>query len=524
MPQSVSRIVFDTNLTQGSPGIPGWQVIQTNVVDSITVNGVTTKVTNSSQLAGISVNSSALGAVMKSNNVYVLSRIAPKWPIGVTTMTDRKSGAVSTVADLSKYFKVRFGSARDVRSVVAALKGVAGLSHEFAVIRPHHFSFPSDTLFPDQWYLSHLKVPLAWASFHTYDLAGAGTRIGIIDDGVYDEFRLTLHDDIAAKLDRVTTNYSSNPHGVMVSSVAAAQTDNVKGMAGTSPKGRLWMYGADWDPIEEISASIFDSLDVMSMSWGIAKYPPYDTAQGWLDAVAVLYDLLYALRSSGTLLFAAAGNDQGGGTPFPFTVYPQHFNDIVLSVGATDSTGARTSWSNYGCPSCSPPVEAFVDFVAPGVNVVAATMDANWLFYQYAPVSGTSFSSPMTAGVASLGMSMRNTLAGNTIEARMRSTAIFNTGDDALKIGSGRVDANKFIQRICCVVNRGNVDNDPSQSVDIGDLTEMVDRMFTSLLPYRCHEEANVDGSSDGIVDISDLTYMVNFLYMNGPAPVGCPF
>ncbi|UCC44163.1 MAG: hypothetical protein JSU65_13785 [Candidatus Zixiibacteriota bacterium] len=63
----------------------------------------------------------------------------------------------------------------------------------------------------------------------------------------------------------------------------------------------------------------------------------------------------------------------------------------------------------------------------------------------------------------------------------------------------------------CCVGMTGNVDNDPEDIVDIGDLTKLIDYLFISYTPPVCMEEANVDGV--GIVDIGDLTKLIGLCF-----------
>ena len=55
-------------------------------------------------------------------------------------------------------------------------------------------------------------------------------------------------------------------------------------------------------------------------------------------------------------------------------------------------------------------------------------------------------------------------------------------------------------------------------SVDISDLTAMVDFMFGGGPAASCADKADVNG--DNSVDISDLTYRVDFMFGGGPAPV----
>ena len=62
----------------------------------------------------------------------------------------------------------------------------------------------------------------------------------------------------------------------------------------------------------------------------------------------------------------------------------------ALTIGATDKTDTKTSWSNYG--NC-------VDWFAPGLSITSA-----WFTSDTATntISGTSMATPHTAGVAAL--------------------------------------------------------------------------------------------------------------------------
>ncbi len=73
----------------------------------------------------------------------------------------------------------------------------------------------------------------------------------------------------------------------------------------------------------------------------------------------------------------------------------------------------------------------------------------------------------------------------------------------------------------CCVGLTGNVDCDPGSSVDIGDVTVMINHLFISLDPLCCFQEANVDLT--GIVDMGDLTKLLDHLFISlAPLPA-CP-
>jgi hypothetical protein len=75
----------------------------------------------------------------------------------------------------------------------------------------------------------------------------------------------------------------------------------------------------------------------------------------------------------------------------------------------------------------------------------------------------------------------------------------------------------------CCIGIRGNIDDDPGQSIDISDLVYLVDFMFNSGPEPNCFEEGDVDGSGGSTIDIADLVYLVDYMFNGGPAPVSCP-
>jgi hypothetical protein len=68
----------------------------------------------------------------------------------------------------------------------------------------------------------------------------------------------------------------------------------------------------------------------------------------------------------------------------------------------------------------------------------------------------------------------------------------------------------------------GNVDCDPTDGVDISDLTALIDNLYITFTPLCCQKEANADGSTDGGIDISDLTALIDYLYISFTPPAAC--
>ena len=130
------------------------------------------------------------------------------------------------------------------------------------------------------------------------------------------------------------------------------------------------------------------------------------------------------LRSKGGVVVVSAGNSSA----LDSTVA----DDSLLSVAATDSNDARASFSTYG---------DFVDLAAPGVSIYAPTRGGG-----YANVSGTSFSSPITAATVALMMSANSKLAPADIDKILKSTAAdLGTAGFDQYFGYGRIDAAKAV-------------------------------------------------------------------------------
>lgn len=74
----------------------------------------------------------------------------------------------------------------------------------------------------------------------------------------------------------------------------------------------------------------------------------------------------------------------------------------------------------------------------------------------------------------------------------------------------------------CCIPPlRGNVNYDPSDDINIVDLTFLVAYLFGGGDPPPCEDEADVN--ADGVVNIVDLTYLVAYLFGGGDPPELCP-
>jgi hypothetical protein len=123
-------------------------------------------------------------------------------------------------------------------------------------------------------------------------------------------------------------------------------------------------------------------------------------------------------NKAGVVLVAAAGNES---TSAP--VYPAALNSYVAGIASTTDWDSRSSFSNFGSTD--------VWIAAPGENIISTFPGGT-----YASSSGTSFSSPITAGTVALMLSAKSSSLNQSQASSALSHAIHLTPD----LNHGRLD------------------------------------------------------------------------------------
>jgi subtilisin family serine protease len=213
-------------------------------------------------------------------------------------------------------------------------------------------------------------------------------------------------------------------HGTGTASVFGAVTNNGTGMAGSSWNCRVMPIcvslpsstnSVDF-PYEGIQYAFMNGAKIINCSW--ERGGPYSQFE---------QDVITAATQAGSLIVAAAGNDVANNDNIP--VFPATYRH-VLSVGATqDVNDVKASFSNYG---------ANVTVFAPGTNIWLAQDNGG-----YAAGSGTSFSSPLVAGLAGILKSAHPTWTPDQIRVQIRVTADSVDGSNPAQAGlmaRGRVN------------------------------------------------------------------------------------
>jgi thermitase len=291
-------------------------------------------------------------------------------------------------------------------------------------------SVPNDPYYGYQWEHQVMNSPLAWD--HT---RGEGVIVTVCDDG-FDEFHPDLRPNLLLPGFNTydgTTNIVSGSHGTYVLGALGAVSNNEIGMSGMAGGAKMIPVrmnipgsGAYISDVAEcITYGANRGSRVVNISWhfadpndinvGTRNYSPLDSAGAYL-------------RSKGGLLFMSAGN-QGVDTA---TCYPDFAN--IIFVGGTDSLDQRASYSNYG---------AAVDVFAPSDYVYITTPGGG-----YSPGRGTSFSSPIAAGVAALIFSVNPKFTPAQVESIMYSTTtdLGAVGEDNI-YGHGRLNSGAAVEK-----------------------------------------------------------------------------
>jgi subtilisin family serine protease len=137
---------------------------------------------------------------------------------------------------------------------------------------------------------------------------------------------------------------------------------------------------------------------VVNMSLGYGDLASVRTAAG-------------RMVDAGHFLAAAAGNGDYAGTPLDACLESPAGQAKAMTVGATTSADAESSFSNYG--TC-------VDILAPGSSVRSASLSSDTAS---AVRSGTSMATPHVAGVAAQYLHAFGPTAPATVHAYLISTA-----------------------------------------------------------------------------------------------------
>ena len=295
--------------------------------------------------------------------------------------------------------------------------------------------------------VNQIKVPF----LHDVGLDGRGVMVAVLDAGFnnlsHEAFAATR---IVAMRDFVNGDESvadggigEGSHGTATLSVIGgfkdgqiigpayaasfilAKTENTE--SETPVEEDNWAAAVEW--AEALG------VDVISSSLGYLVYdPPFPsyTAADMDGETAISTRAADLAGERGVVVVNSAGNE--GLDTRTNTLGAPADGDLVLAVGAVTSTGARASFSSVG-PSADGRIKP--DVAAQGVAVKVARPNSRT---GYTTADGTSFSCPLTAGVAALLLQANPSATVPQVLNALRSTASQAGRPDNL-LGYGIVDA-----------------------------------------------------------------------------------
>lgn len=397
----------------------------------------------------VSVPSGALaksaGAVANTlfqRGVRTLSRVFPD----IRPTAARMS--VGIPVDLSRIYYATVDAETDVREAAHRLSGIPGVEYAEPKYRQRVSEAPNDTLFAKRQagYFARLNAIAGW------DVAKGDSAVTIaaVDGGTYWQ-----HEDIQGNLwinaaedlnkngrfdpgpppagdedgidqdgdgkadDVIGWNFANNTnnprglvstpgnraHGTATVSHFGAVTNNVTGMAGSSWNCRVMPICAGSSTADNVVEFGYEGIEyafahgaqIINCSWGRLGPPSLFER-----------DVIVAASQAGSLIVAAAGNDTVNVDLSP--EYPGGYPEVA-GIGATNSTDDHLAFfSNFGVNALA---------FAPGTNIWSALDGGGY----GNGGSGTSYSSPLVAGLAGILKSVHPSWRPEQIMMQIRTTA-----------------------------------------------------------------------------------------------------
>jgi subtilisin family serine protease len=322
-----------------------------------------------------------------------------------------------------------------------------------------------------QWAWGADGINLRVNGSRTISQTGLGTRVVVFDSSPFAETgRVTLTANVADqeqalfgfdtqdRLPQFTFSGSAFPdHGVFVAGLVnavapAAQLELVRVLGNDDGRGTLFDLLAAVQQFYDRNGTA-ESLDlhgtVLNLSVGVhhpitPTFPsltPTDTF-GLPSEVQSLKQLLRYGYDKGALIVAASGNDFAFGQPdSSWTETPADY-DFVISVGGSNSSGARSCFSNNGDlfapagegdPGCSGPPDQRCATTPTDCIISVIHEEQEFTNAAFGSWVGSSFAAPQVSGLAALVLEaltpeVQQAATADTVTPPQKITAVLACG------------------------------------------------------------------------------------------------
>jgi len=410
------------------------------------------------------VNKFGIGNFDNFISSYYIQKIEQKHPLNPVA-SKRKIGD----EELAKIYQIVFEKSVDPADFANELKNQFGLMLDWAepsFVYKSDYT-PNDPLIASQYHISKINAYQAW------DITQGDTNVivGIVDSGTdfdhpdlqanmktrWNEPINGIDDDGNGYVDdwrgwdfygsdndpSIMTN--GNTHGSHVSGCASQVSNNGIHGAGIGFKVKLlvtkhtddvnpesYLYNTD----NGIVYCYQNGAKVINCSYGSSSFSSYTQT------------IVNNAWANGTVICASAGNGDANGIGQNWARYPASYDNVV-SVAATNSSDLKTTFSNF---------HSTVDVSAPGESILSTLFNNT-----YSSLSGTSMSSPITAGTVALIRSKYPSWTPQQVVDRLKLgvDSIYDLNPAYIGLlGTGRINALKCLSDFPVLKIVSSVHND----------------------------------------------------------------
>jgi subtilisin family serine protease len=375
--------------------------------------------------------------------------IAPHFRHLTNPIYDRLGNEIELIDMTDDYVVTLAHQTNDVDQICQWLSGLPGIKVAEPVLPGEYFYVPNDEYFDLQWYLANTGQDITAILGPTYppdtsrhciagfdvgasaawdSLKAPGTKIALIDTGV-----LSTHDDLLGGIDYRSDSGDDCGHGTALSGTLVSSGNNEIGIAGLVRPNYLLADSSlivlknEVDCLPDgglTSDQLGNLLDSPYYPDFLAINESWDQARTRWDYNSTLRDAHRNAYSAGLTITVASGNAAPWcGDPTPADsclLFPSSFDNFVLSVSGMNCRGVAQYVQNTS-----------TDLAAPSNLIVTTHKDVGgeqYMGVDTMAASGTSFSAPLTAGVAAMLLGANANLETDDIGHVLRETAIGITG------------------------------------------------------------------------------------------------
>lgn len=335
--------------------------------------------------------------------------------------TDLRIGSAEITRATWNNSEICFKSPSSVLPIISLRIMNFSVSKNFNFAATGLSAYANDTLITKQYFLDVVGLLSAWNTRST----SPSVVVAVIDDGIYlnhpdlkNNIWKNKNETIGNKKDDDKNNYVDDvygwnfidgngemtvkgSHGTHVAGIIGATGNNGQGVTGVTWNTKLMSLiacdksGCDMDAIiKAIKYAADNGANVINLSL---------TSRGTMGYSELYDEAVRYAYNKGVVIVAAAGNgdiESAESIGADLTNIPKSpvCNDLtqnaVLGVSGVDDQKNALRWANYG---------ACADVYAPGISILSTAvpaLDDDGEFYS--SMDGTSFSSPIVAGLAAL--------------------------------------------------------------------------------------------------------------------------